>query len=349
MSSRNALLLHGLTREDRLIEIGPSFAPVAPKSEGWNTVVVDHASQDELRAKYAQDPTVHTDRIETVDKVWNGPALHEIFSESEWGHYGAVIASHAIEHFPNPVAFLQSASRLTHPASGLVMLAVPDKRFCFDVFKPLTTTGDWLDAYRHGHARHTAVTVFNHVAYHTTNGGQSSWSPQVPVDLALAHDVHYARDLFLAYDGQANGGYVDAHAWIFTPASFELILFELYVLGLVDWRIERLQTSSASEFIVTLSKTQPCYLSATDINARRLKLLQRANAEVLEQTHWMLDGALPPASPGAPPSLHRDVAEIKQALKTMQATQGDLQRLLNLLRRIWSKLGPLRRLLRPAR
>lgn len=345
MSSRNALLLQGLTLEDRLIEIGPSFAPVAPKSQGWNTVVVDHASQDELRAKYAQDPTVHTDRIETVDKIWNGPSLHDIFPEPDWGNYRAVIASHAIEHFPNPVAFLQSASRLTHAESGMVSLAVPDKRFCFDVFKPLTTTGDWLDALRHQHARHTGVTVFNHIAYHTTNGGHSTWTPQAPVDLALAHDVHYARDLFLAYDPQ-QANYVDAHAWIFTPASFELILFELYVLGLIDWRIARLEASSASEFIVTLSKTQPCYLSAADINARRLNLLRRTHAEILDQTHWMLDGALPPASPGALPSLHRDVLEIKQALKAMETTQGDLQRLLNLLRRLWSKLGPLRRLVR---
>ena len=49
---RNTLLLGDATRDSRIIEIGPSHAPIAPKRAGWNSFVVDHADQAELRAKY---------------------------------------------------------------------------------------------------------------------------------------------------------------------------------------------------------------------------------------------------------------------------------------------------------
>lgn len=54
LSDRSRRLLAGLSIEDRLIEIGPSFNPVAPKMAGWKTVVVDHGSRADLVAKYAQ-------------------------------------------------------------------------------------------------------------------------------------------------------------------------------------------------------------------------------------------------------------------------------------------------------
>src|SRR4051812_1854717 len=53
MSGRNARLLEGVERNAPLIEIGPSFNPVAPKSAGWQVTIVDHASQADLVAKYA--------------------------------------------------------------------------------------------------------------------------------------------------------------------------------------------------------------------------------------------------------------------------------------------------------
>ncbi len=36
----------------RGIEIGPSYRPLCPKNQGWNTLVVDHATRAELVAKY---------------------------------------------------------------------------------------------------------------------------------------------------------------------------------------------------------------------------------------------------------------------------------------------------------
>src|SRR5690242_16957756 len=39
---RTARLLGGIQRDASIIEVGPSYAPLAPKGEGWRTTVVDH-------------------------------------------------------------------------------------------------------------------------------------------------------------------------------------------------------------------------------------------------------------------------------------------------------------------
>ena len=53
------------------LEIGPSHAPVFPKSLGYNVEVLDYAGASELRAKYAA-MNCDTSRIEEVDYISDG-------------------------------------------------------------------------------------------------------------------------------------------------------------------------------------------------------------------------------------------------------------------------------------
>src|SRR4051794_28223139 len=109
MSDRNAKLLAGFGPTDPLIEIGPSYNPVAAKADGWQVTVIDHASQEELVAKYAAAEHVDAGRIEPVDIVWRGEPLHEIVDVARLGGYAGLIASHVIEHVPDLIGFLRSA------------------------------------------------------------------------------------------------------------------------------------------------------------------------------------------------------------------------------------------------
>ena len=54
------------------LEIGPLHNPVAAKRDGYQVEIVDHASTDGLRAKYAKDSNVDVTRIEEVDYVTDG-------------------------------------------------------------------------------------------------------------------------------------------------------------------------------------------------------------------------------------------------------------------------------------
>ena len=42
--------------------------------------------------------------------------------------------------------------------------------------------------------------------------------------------------------------YVDAHAWTFTPSSFELLILELRALGLLDLAVERIVEAPLTGF-----------------------------------------------------------------------------------------------------
>ncbi len=105
---RNTLLLGDATRDSRIIEIGPSHAPIAAKRAGWNSFVVDHADQAELRAKYTGYP-VDLDAIEVVDAVWRGGRLDHAVPASHHGRFDRLIASHVIEHIPDFVTFMVAA------------------------------------------------------------------------------------------------------------------------------------------------------------------------------------------------------------------------------------------------
>ena len=65
--NRSEILLRDLPKSSKVIEIGPSYSPLAAKRDGWNVFTVDHDDRDGLVAKYADNPTVDTSRIEDVD------------------------------------------------------------------------------------------------------------------------------------------------------------------------------------------------------------------------------------------------------------------------------------------
>jgi len=52
MPTRHEILLEPIGRKIKILEIGPSFSPVAPKSAGWDVRSIDHLPRDALIAKY---------------------------------------------------------------------------------------------------------------------------------------------------------------------------------------------------------------------------------------------------------------------------------------------------------
>ena len=93
---------------------------------------VDRMTVGELRRHYPElvaSPLVETDIID------DGERLTTVGD----GTQDFVIANHFIEHCQNPVFALENLVRVLRPG-GVLYLAVPDKRFTFDVDRPCTTT-----------------------------------------------------------------------------------------------------------------------------------------------------------------------------------------------------------------
>jgi len=283
----------------RIIEIGPSHAPVAPRSAGWDTTVVDHADQQGLVAKYRDDATVDVTRIEPVDHVWNEGPLDALVPQDRHGTYDLLIASHVIEHFPDPVGVLLAAERLLRPDGGLISLAVPDKRSCFDFFRPPTTTGKLLAAHRDGRVRHAAADIFDNRAYLAELDGVTGWAVQPSGAVRLRGTLRAAHARFRAAREDAAAPYEDCHGWVFTPASFELAILELGELGLIDWRVERLVVQPGVEFIVRLRRGRRIFADTAAFEACRLALLGDAMRDSHAQTSAFL-GIVPEAPPPEP-------------------------------------------------
>ena len=276
---RRERLLEGLSKSSKIVEIGPSYSPLAAKSDGWNVFTIDHADQSGLVEKYAQDKTVDISRIEPVDYVWQSGTLADAVPKPEHGTFDAFIASHVIEHTTDVVGFLLSAQSLVRPG-GAIILAVPDKRKCFDWFRPLSSTGDALVAHREQRSRHTAKTHFDYAAFMIMKGQQAGWTidftaPPVP--------VYTFRQTIDFPERASSPDYVDAHQWVFVPASFELIILELVELGLLDLRIEKVEEHIGTEFFAWLRRGAE-QLAPEELARRRLELMTRSVIELAEQT-----------------------------------------------------------------
>src|SRR5882672_7058150 len=279
--TRNDRIRSHFDQSMRLIEIGASYNPIVPKNQGWNTVVVDHASKAELVEKYAVgnpyadgfDPAA----IEEVDIIWNGGRLADRFPKVLHGQFDGLIASHVIEHVPDLVGFLRSVALLLKP-TGIFFLAVPDKRLCFDFFQPLSTTGRAIDGV--GQDRHSRGTLFDHAAYYARKGGVGAWPRGGDLQpFTFAHEWQAVSQIL----EKNNEQYEDAHKWRFIPASFQLMILELNHLHQIDWTVRQIEPQAAVEFWVWLERGTVDHLSDTEFADQRMGWLKETVVEMEEQ------------------------------------------------------------------
>ncbi len=302
--TREAMLLRGLDRDTMVgLEIGPFFSPIAPKAQGWRTYVVDFTSGEELREK-ARTHTAEVIRanahlVEDVDVITTGQNLQEPLLALRPEGFDYLIASHAFEHVPDLIGFLNQCEQFIAPG-GVMSLAMPDLRFCFDYFRRPTMTDDLLLAHREGRKRHTAETLFQAQAYQGWLKGAAAWSREetAPVDLVCTIEHAYAWYVDELAADQVSAAYIDAHSWVFTPANFSLVILELNVLGLISFRIRgSLEDGQGSEFFAQLEPGR-VELDTAGVHAERQRLV---NQMVIEQASRQRGPDAAPAAVSAAP------------------------------------------------
>lgn len=252
------------------LEIGASYRPVAAKRDGWNVEVVDHAPAEELREKYAAWG-VDGSLIEEVDHIVDDQGLFAAVKKE--GQFDFIIASHVIEHVPNPIQFLIDCQRLLKEG-GILSLVVPDKRFCFDTLKPISTTGEFLQAYLDGRTKHSPGTIFDAYALHAKKGDLIVWPGDGSASgLSFGHSVREAKALMDEFI--ATGRFVDVHAWQFVPESFKLIVADLVELEMLYFEPAAFFDTVDHQFHISLRKSRDAKQGWKE---PRLKLARRAMA-----------------------------------------------------------------------
>jgi predicted SAM-dependent methyltransferase len=123
------------------LEIGALHNPL-PVPEQARVRYVDRMSTAELRRQY---PELDRRPLVDVDVIDDGERLESVPD----GSVDFVIANHFLEHCQNPIGTVGTMFRVVRPG-GIVYLAVPDKRFTFDVDREITSTQHVLDDHRKG-------------------------------------------------------------------------------------------------------------------------------------------------------------------------------------------------------
>ncbi len=254
------------------LEIGPLDNPRIARHQG-DVHYVDHASADALRDKYRTNPALvdRLDEIVDVDHVIEpGGTISEAVGAT--GSYDYVIASHVLEHVPDPVGWLRDLASVLR-VGGVISLVLPDKRYCFDVNRRLTEAADLIDAHLR-HATHpTYAQVFDFESKIVAADSIELWHNGADYGLRRRDDVgdpeRYAFERCL--EQRQSGAYFDVHCHTFTPRSFLSIYRTLANLDLVDFSIAAFfpTEENAMEFFVTLELLPP-----TDPVARREEQLR---------------------------------------------------------------------------
>jgi hypothetical protein len=220
---------------------------------------LDHASTENLKKKYEEDPAIDVTTIVDVDWVWEGGPYTEITGIPK--DFDFIVSCHSIEHSVDLVQFLHDLSALL-TADGRVFLVTPNKDKMFDFLRPLTTLGDVLMGHHYPKALDMKARI-DELELAAALDGAICWSedegvlgqirgvrpspirsreslPELFGDLTeWAHETHYR----------------DGHRWVFQPESLTVLIASLRQLGLCDFRVADYKAGVGCEFMMVLEKT----------------------------------------------------------------------------------------------
>lgn len=244
-----------LTKVDAtILEIGPFFNPIYPKSAGFNTKTVDVLPREELLFVAENELRLSQQlisRIEAVDFIWKGSLLETV---NQGAKFDIICSSHNFEHQPNPLLFLLDVEKLLNPG-GICTFAIPIASRCFDLFRNLSTTKDFLVAYRERKTKPAWLDVYeaNNLKVDSDGIDLHKHHKFTVNQLQLVKNYHSQNisNQQLLYESPES--YIDTHISVLNPSRFKLIMYELSKLDVLS-RLKIFDISERGhEFFVHLS------------------------------------------------------------------------------------------------
>ncbi|MEM1308524.1 MAG: methyltransferase domain-containing protein [Cyanobacteria bacterium P01_H01_bin.153] len=266
--NRQQKILKHINKVGHGIEIGPSHNPVASKGVGYNVHIIDHMSREELVKKYTGHG-VDLSKIEEVDFVWEGQTYAQLLGKTQY--YDWIIASHVIEHTPDLIGFLNDCAEVLND-KGVISLVVPDKRYCFDHFRPITSLAQLIDSHFQRAKIHSAGTVAEYMLNVVARSGAIAWSAHDSGLYSFVHSLNDAQNGIKSVTEQQR--YLDVHAWCFVPHSFRLLMHDLFELGLISVKEVDFYQTEGFEFYITLGR------QGRGIDRSRMEMLEIIDAEI---------------------------------------------------------------------
>ncbi len=254
----------------RGLEVGPLTSPVVSRDLG-EVYYVDHLSTDDLKSKYGSDPAVDERRIVTVDFVWGSHTLVEAVGSSAPFDY--VVASHVLEHVPDLVGWLEEITSVLRPG-GRLSVALPDRRYTFDVRRRDSDVSEVIEAYLLGLRRPPVRATFDHFYRYVQVDAGAIWrglqghdDPPPDAEKAFA----------FAHSAAKTDVYLDTHCWVFSDGTFIQLMATLMRMGVVNLRFVAFWPTQVGdfEFFVTLERL------ADDLSPQQRRELCQASVPAL--------------------------------------------------------------------
>lgn len=268
------------------IEIAPYFSPLLKRSDGYNVLILDVFDKQTLVENALKDPNITDDKvalIDDVDFVADACEIGAVIEASEFqGKIDTILSSHNFEHLPNPIKFLQGCSTALKDG-GMLSMAIPDYRACFDHFRFPTRLSDWIAAFKFDHNKPSASSLFdfklNNCLYENTNLSRS-----VGCDIRTGDPSRFVptgdiNSIYLDFEAHDESSpYEDAHVSVLTPDIMLLHLIDLINLKLIDFEIVEISDTFGLEFYVHLKNKKN--LPLQNYSLQRKNLLLKINKEL---------------------------------------------------------------------
>ena len=239
---------------------------------------------------------------------------------AEGAPFQHVVASHVIEHVPDMLGWLRDVAQVL-TWDGALLLAVPDRRYCFDVHRSPTTVGQVVQAHLDGDRTPSVRAVLDHFMRAVDLSAEQAWAGVQPPTQGL----HPLDDVRRHLARQQAGDYVDCHVWPLTPRGFADLMDDLLALDQVDFAVERLTATRVGEqeFYATLrrlDRRREPEVAAEEARAA----LGRLRAELPDESPAAREDDLVPAHQLA--DVEQRLAETRERLTRVRAARDRARR-----------------------
>jgi SAM-dependent methyltransferase len=283
------------------LEVAPYFSPCLSKSE-YRVFYTDYIDNDAIRAKAAENPDMAGFAVPEIDFVWPpGAALKECMKGVN--QFGYVVASHVMEHVPNPVGWLNELAS-TMAVGGRIALFLPDRRYNNDYRRRETSFAQMIEWWIEQPTAPTVGQVVDFMEHSLTLLFDEPVDWHDPVAVAAIQTHYPTADIIST--GVAlynNRPYIDVHCTVWTVDSFRSVFERLGASGVLGLRLVDV-VSDEGEFLAVLEKvSEPSVAPPTaklPANApvpfeERLKSIEHQLGMLRHDLGYVIDNAVKPA------------------------------------------------------
>jgi Methyltransferase domain len=234
------------------LEIAPYFDPCISK-QSHDILYTDYIDNETIAAKAQENPGTRGKDLPEVDFVWrSGEALAACVPDGRRFDY--ILASHVMEHVPDPVGWLNQLLSVMH-VGGKLILFLPNRYYNVDCYRTETSFAQlvawWIE--QSPHPTKDQVLDFMTSALDLRHNDGTQWD-EVGFPVIKSAPFYSDKDsIDTAIAIHGSSSYLDIHCSVWTVASLQAHIARLTEAGILNVKVERVH-SEESEFLCILEK-----------------------------------------------------------------------------------------------